>query len=325
MKKTRLVYILAASHSGSTLLAILLGGHPGICTVGELKATSMGDVDHYLCSCRARIKECPFWSDMKQEMADRGLSFDITDAGTDLLNGAGPYIRRLLRPLHRGPALELVRDAALSLSPAWRSRLSRFQIRNSSLVDSLRARTGRDVVVDSSKVGIRLKYLLGNPTLDIRIVRLIRDGRGVALAYVDPARFADAADPGLRGGGAGRGREDEKLTVAEAALEWRRSNEEADAILSGLDPSRWRNVRYEELCADPDRTLRSLFGFIGVDPGVGVEQLDFGGLHVIGNGMRLDISPRILLDERWRQTLGPLDLRVFDSVAGSLNRRLGYL
>ena len=324
-RKTRLVYILAASHSGSTLLAILLGGHPGICAVGELKATSMGDVDAYLCSCRARIRECPFWSGMKQEMADRGYAFDVTDAGTDLLSGAGSYIRRLLRPLHRGPVLELVRDAALSLSPAWWSRLSRFQARNSALVASLRARTARDVVVDSSKVGIRLKYLLRNPTLDVRIVRLVRDGRGVALAYVDPARFADATDPRLRGGGTGGSREDEKLTVAEAALEWRRSNEEAEAILSGLDPSRWRNVRYEELCTEPDRTLRSLFDFIGVDTGVGVEQLDFDGLHVIGNGMRLDFSRRIRLDERWREALGPRDLRVFGSVAGSLNRRLGYL
>ncbi|MGZ8474215.1 MAG: sulfotransferase [Candidatus Deferrimicrobiaceae bacterium] len=325
MKKTRLVYILAASHSGSTLLAILLGGHPAVCTAGELKATSMGDVDRYLCSCQARIRECPFWAGMKQEMADRGFAFDITDAGTDLFSGAGPYLRRLLRPLHRGPALELVRDTALSLSPVWRSRLSRFQARNSALIESLRARTGKDIVVDSSKVGIRVKYLLRNPTLDVRVVRLIRDGRGVVLAYVDPASYADAANPRLRGGGTGRSREDEKLAVAEASLEWRRSNEEAEAILAGLDPSRWRNVRYEDLCADPDRTLRFLFDFIGADAGVGVERLDFEGLHVVGNGMRLDFSRRIRLDERWRQALGPADLRVFDSVAGSLNRKLGYL
>ena len=46
----RLVYILAASHSGSTLLAMLLGSHPDVCTVGELKATSLGNVEEYLCS-----------------------------------------------------------------------------------------------------------------------------------------------------------------------------------------------------------------------------------------------------------------------------------
>ena len=35
---TKLAYILAASHSGSTLLAMLLGAHRETCTVGELKA-----------------------------------------------------------------------------------------------------------------------------------------------------------------------------------------------------------------------------------------------------------------------------------------------
>lgn len=322
--KTRLVYILAASHSGSTLLAILLGSHPEICTVGELKATSMGDFDRYLCSCRAKIRMCPFWSAVSGDMAERGFDFDITDAGTDLLSGAGPYIRRLLRPLHRGPALELVRDAALSLSPAWRSRVSRFQSRNSALAETVCARTGKEVVVDSSKVGVRLKYLLRNPAFEVKVVRLTRDGRGVALTYIDPVRFADAEDPALRGGGMGGNREDEKVTLADAALEWRRSNEEAEAVLARLDSARWRNVRYEELCADPDRTLRSLFTFIGVDPGVGVEQLRFEGHHVIGNGMRLDSSRQIRLDERWRQTLAPRDLQVFDSVAGDMNRRLGY-
>ncbi len=48
--KIRLIYILAASHSGSTLLSLLLGSHPEITTIGELKATSLGDPDQYRCS-----------------------------------------------------------------------------------------------------------------------------------------------------------------------------------------------------------------------------------------------------------------------------------
>ena len=46
---TRLVYILAASHSGSTLLATLLGAHRDTVSVGELKATSLGNADEYKC------------------------------------------------------------------------------------------------------------------------------------------------------------------------------------------------------------------------------------------------------------------------------------
>jgi Sulfotransferase family len=318
---TRLVYLLAASHSGSTLLAQLLGSHPELGTVGELKATSLGDPDRYRCSCGAFIKQCPFWARVRESMARRGLDFDITRAETDIRTGASPYVQRLLRPLHRGPAFEALRDAALALSPAWRAALPRIQRRSAALAASICEVTGKPLVVDSSKIGLRLKYLLRTPGLDVRVIRLIRDGRGVALTYVDPARFADAKDPSLRGGGTGADREAEKLSMAGAAREWRRSNEEAEAVLSGIDRSRWTQARYEDICASPRETLSRLFSFLGVaDLEIDTKQ----ERHVVRNGMRLDWQGDIRLDESWRKELGPEQLRDFDAEAGELNRRYGY-
>lgn len=321
---TRLIYILAASHSGSTLLAMLLGSHPEICTVGELKATALGDPARYRCACGALIRVCPFWAKVARAMAGRGVAFEVTAAGTDLAAGASPYARRLLRPLHRGRVLEAVRDVALRLSPAWRSLLPEIQQRNTALVESLREVTGKRVIVDSSKVGLRLKYLLRNPALDVQVVRLVRDGRGVALAYMEPARFADAARPELRGGGSGGGREEERLSAGAAAREWRRSNEEAEAILAALPPGRSTVVHYEKLCREPEVELQKLFAFAGLPPLATSPDFRAANRHVIGNGMRLDRSAEIRLDERWRAALTEEDLRAFDAVAGPLNRRYGY-
>lgn len=321
---TPLVYILAASHSGSTLLALLLGRHPEICTVGELKATSLGDPSRYRCSCGAPIRQCPFWASVAEAMGRRGHRFDVADAGTDLAAGAGRYARRLLRPLCRGRALEGLRDMALGLAPSWRGRLRLGQARNAALVESLCEVTGKRVVVDSSKIGLRLKYLLRNPALDVKVVRLIRDGRGVALACADPARFADAKSESLRAGGNGGGREDERLSIAEAAHEWRRSNEDAEAILAGLDPARKVEVRYEDFCRSPASTLEALFAFVGVPPSADVGDFRAASRHVIGNGMRLDFTLEISVDERWRTELTGEDLRAFDAVAGPLDRRYGY-
>lgn len=323
-KKIRLVYILAASHSGSTLLSMLMGAHHEICTVGELKATRLGDPDGYRCSCREEIKKCPFWAGISRDMAQRGFSFDMANAGTDIRSGASPYVRRLLRPLHRGPFLERFRDVALALSRTWRSELPRIQARNQALMECILARTGKRVIVDSSKIGIRLKYLLQNPVLDVRVIRLIRDGRGVALTYTDPAGFADARDPSLRGGGMGKDRESERLPMAQAAREWRRSNEEAEAILRHLDRSRWMEIRYETLCKYPDETLHQLFTLMGVDPEPVTSDFRSIEHHVIGNGMRLDSTRVVRLDERWRSMLSVTDLAIFESVAGEMNHRLGY-
>ena len=82
-KPDRLVYILAASHSGSTLLAMILGSHPEVCTVGELKATSLGNADDYPCSCRRRIRDCPFWTRIRSDMAARGFQLDFNDPRMD--------------------------------------------------------------------------------------------------------------------------------------------------------------------------------------------------------------------------------------------------
>ncbi len=169
-------------------------------------------------------------------MHEKGFAFEFQDARTDVKSGTTPYERRLLNPLHRGPALERMRDAALALSPGWSRRLHEHQGRNRALMEAVLNRTGRDVLVDSSKVGIRLKYLLRIPDVDIRVVRLIRDGRAVALTYTDPAGFADTSNPALKGGGSGdvASREHLRLPMQKAAREWRRSNEEAASILSEL-------------------------------------------------------------------------------------------
>jgi hypothetical protein len=324
-KKARLVYLLAASHSGSTLLAMLLGAHPEVATVGELKATSLGDPAKYRCSCKRLLVECPFWSRLKQEIASRGFpDFAITNARTSIFEVDSRYAARLLAPLYRGGPWEFIRDAALSLWPQWRGHLNQTQARNLALVQSVQSVTGAKVVIDSSKVALRLKYLLRIPELDLRVIRVIRDGRAVSMTYTNEWKYADASDPSLRGGGTGQKPAPIRENMADAANEWKRSNEASDAILSTLPRQHWTEVRYEELCADPAATLRRLAKFLDVD--AASVNLNFRSReqHVIGNGMRMDSTSEIHLDERWKTDLNADDLLVFEQVAGPLNRKYGY-
>jgi len=322
----QLAYILAASHSGSTLLNMLLGSHPQIATIGEMNLSprAMGDLDRYRCSCGQFIRQCPFWRKVGEGMARRGMAFDLACARTDYRGVESRYAQRLLTPMHRGRALECIRDIGLSVSPAWPRQLAEAQRRNAALASTVAELSQAQVVVDSSKVGLRLKYLLRNPQLDVRAIRLIRDGRAVALTYVDPASFADATDPGKRAGGMGGNRAKERLSIAQAAYEWRRSMKEGEQVLRYLGRSQWTEVRYEELCADPDTTLNRLFTFLCVDPDKRVKDFRSIEQHVVGNGMRLDRTSEVRLDARWKHVLTAEHLQVFDQVAGVTNRRYGY-
>jgi hypothetical protein len=142
---------------------------------------------------------------------------------------------------------------------------------------------------------------------------------------MNPANFADASDPTLRQGGMGGDRSGECLTMEQAAREWRRSNEEAEAVLQRLDKSQYTESRYESLCLNPDETLHRLFTFIGVDPTKRFTNFRNTEHHIVGNGMRLDSTSEIHLDERWRNELSRNDLAQFDSVAGDMMRKSGYL
>ncbi|WP_166371950.1 sulfotransferase [Psychromonas sp. SA13A] len=322
-KKQKLVYLAAASHSGSTMTAMLLGAHPDLCSVGELKAINLGDESSYLCSCKTLAKDCSFWKGVTDKMETKGHDFCISNAGTDIRTGATPYMHRLLRPLVRDPFMEFVRDSLLILSPIWRKQLPLLQKRNADYVRSIAEQAGVETVVDSSKIGIRLKYLLRNPDLDIKVIWVVRDGRGVSLAYKDPSEFADAKDPKFRGGGAGKTPEHSR-GIGVGAEEWVRCNQETEALLATMSKESWMQVHYEDICNDTEKTLNKLFEFIGVDPSL--KRLDFKTVehHVVGNGMRLDDSEVIKLDDRWKALLSESELVTYHQITGEYHNSLGY-
>ncbi len=324
--KQAVAYILAASHSGSTLLALLLDSHPEICSVGELKVGALGDLDNYLCSCRRKLLECPFWSNVREDMHEAGEEFELNNPRTDIRAVQHPILRKLLRPMVRGRFLEFVRDAMLWFVPAWHRHFRNIKRRNRAFLSALARLSGASVVADSSKVGVRLKYLMRDEQIDVRVIRLVRDGRGVALTYVDPSEFADAKTAELRGGGTGKSDTHAKLDMTEAAYEWARANTEAEALKGRLNSNQYLEIHYEDLCSNTEHTLNTVYRFLNVAESASevIENIDKIEHHIVGNGMRLDADHTIVLDERWREQLSAEQLEEFDKVAGALNAKYGY-
>jgi hypothetical protein len=298
--KRPLVYIHSASHSGSTFLALQLARHPEIGTVGELSGTRYRAMPGYKCSCGQVLKHCEFWRRVSAAMARRGFAYSATSAETDIRNANSPVARRLLKPMHRGALFESVRDLGLLLAPGGWAHIERVQRMKLALVASIMECTGKPVLVDSSKSGVQLKYHLRNPGLEVKLLWLVRDGRGVTLSM-------------MRNQGA---------SLAHGAYEWRRRNEEAETIVRHLERRRWMQLRYEVLCAEPERTLEALFRFIGVAPRASLDAAP--ELHVLGHRMRMNSGAPVQVNQRWRTELTGDDLALFDAVAGRMNRAYGY-
>ena len=320
------VYILSASHSGSTLLAMLMNSHPDMTTIGETSPGKMGDINKYRCSCGRIIIECPFWENVIVEMQKKHPEFYFDHFGTKFDCVSKPIINRLLLFEHRGIFLEFLRDNMLRLFPYWRQSKHAIMTRCYDLATIVLSLSGGRIFVDSSKLAHRLKFLLHIPEFSIKVIHLVRDGRAVALTYMNQDEFGDSKDISLRRGGMGIKAEatTASLPMEKAADEWRRCLRSAKHILRGLDKSQWIEIHYEDLCRDTEAVLGRLFTFLGLESGKRVKDFRSVEQHVIGNGMRLDTTSQVVLDERWRTVLTKDDLKTFDRIAGAMNRRYGY-
>lgn len=63
LPRIRVLYILASTHSGTTLLHLLLGAHSRIESIGELERVlgERGKTRTHSCTCGKTLAECDFW------------------------------------------------------------------------------------------------------------------------------------------------------------------------------------------------------------------------------------------------------------------------
>jgi Sulfotransferase family len=143
-----------------------------------------------------------------------------------------------------------------------------------------------------------------------RFVHIIRDGRDVALGYLDRDEWGPS-------------------TLPDAAFYWASRVRRGQASGRELVQARYTESRYEDLVADPEAVTRRLCGFLDLDyrPEMlryherGAEFIAatrdpqaFGGLaRPVTKGMR-----------DWRTEMAPDDVLRFEAIAGDLLTELGY-
>lgn len=297
----RFVFLMSPSYSGSTLLTLLLARHPRVATVGELKATQMGDVEQYQCSCGQIITHCDFWARLKQQLAERGVPLDLRNFGTNYRMRGSPLIDLGLRMRVLPAVGELVRNSLLAAVPRAAATLRRLNERNRAIAEAVCQVQGADVFLDGSKEPQRFLMMLRAGFPDPHVIHIVRDGRAAANSAIGH-EYAD---------------------LGHAARDWRNTHAQAMRIRRLLPAERFISIRYEDMCADANGVIDSLFRFVGLDPteGNAVQQRVH---HVLGNSMRLRPLQEIRPDERWRRQLSPAQLAVFDRIGGKMNRRFGY-
>lgn len=142
-------------------------------------------------------------------------------------------------------------------------------------------------------------------------VHLVRDGRDAALSFLAMKRrprFNWARPRGL----------------LSFAAQWRRELEAARAFGARLGAGRYRELRYEDLVADPERELRGVCEFLGLEfePGLLEYHRDVDATSLVDHP-KLAEPPGAGRSD-WRTQLEPGQQESFEAVAGPLLDAYGY-
>jgi len=299
----KVVYILAHSRSGSTLLARMLGQVESWACVGEVRYLwRRGMVENQRCGCGERFSDCAFWSAVTRE------AFGQVDQST------ASDMARLLRDADRVWRMGRLGFGRLGrLEPG--ERVSAALQLLSRLYTAVQRVSGSSVIVDSSK-SPSYGYLLGlTPGIQVHLVHLVRDCRGVAYS-----RLRRNARGELHW-------RSENLLVARTALEWAAVNGLSHLLKSALP---YTLVKYEDFVSDPQQTLQRIMS----DAHQPVPSLSFldtssvllGTDHIVsGNQMRFE-SGWIPLrpDEEWRRRLTRRQLIILNAITWPWLARYGY-
>lgn len=279
----KVLYVVGVGRSGSTLLERMLGAVPGFHNAGELNALfSRVSVQDQRCGCGRSFSTCPFWESVGQHGLDRWdsrLVHRLAELQPRLIRQR--YIPRLLAP-RLAP-------------PSFRRELDEYVDAYRRVYEAVAEVSGAEVLVDASKSAAQLFALRHIGDLDLRVINLVRDSRGVAHSWSK----ADVAMPQIRG------REALMRTYAprDLALMWSALQLESAYLCAAAGHG--ARVRYEDLIADPRRTLEQALLSVGLPPQPG--WLD----HVDDRSVTLQ-SSHGLAGSRFRFKSGRIELKLDD-------------
>jgi hypothetical protein len=309
----RVLFLGGLGRSGTTLLERMLGQLPGVCPLGEVVHMWQRDLlDDDRCGCGTRFSACAFWQSVGAEAFG---GWDGVDAGRILgLQNAVERTRHIPWLASRAPCCGTGRTAQVGEYAAYYEQVYR----------AAAAVSGAHTVVDSSKHSALAFCLRHAPGIDLRVIHLVRDSRGVAYSWTKRVHRPEAVDA----------QEMTRYTPSRSALLWNAHNAAFDLL--GRRDVPVRRMRYEQLVADPRAELRSLARFAGIEQSTvdlpflrrdgGRYTAHLGPTHsAAGNPMRFTVGPVALRrDDAWQQALPAAQRRLVGAITAPLLSAYGY-
>lgn len=307
VRRIPVLFVGSVPRSGSTIVADLLNEHPHMSNIGELvHLWERGVIENNLCGCGRTFAECEFW----------GKVGEIAFGGWRHVSGDRMRALQLRADRTRHiPAL-----LAPGFTRGFKTSIGQYGAVVSRILRAVLEVSGAPVVVDTSKHVSTALLLRQLPDVDLRVLHLVRDPRGVAHSWSKSVARPEVIEAD---------REMARLHPARIGLRWMWFN----WAFSNMDrlgvPV--TTMRYEDFVVDPHGALDHIFEFAGVAPTAQelfdtTTALELGEGHsVAGNPRRLEREPvAIRADDAWKAQFDPRMRALVRRVTAPLMSRYRY-
>lgn len=281
----RILFVVGAGRSGTTLLDLLLGQVPGFFSGGEVSYVwTRALQDDQLCGCNVPFRSCTFWQEVFRQAFGGMDQVDLE------------HVAQLTRRVNHDRYVPFRRLSSTEDRAAYEvyGRLL------GRLFHAVRDVSGARWIVDSSKGPFQRVALDAIPGAEIHTIHLVRDSRAVAFSWQRKKVRREIH---------WKQAEMKVFPAWKSALHWDKRLLQSEAVR--VLPGSFQTVRYEDLVTDPAGVLQTVLERLG-EPAATLSFLDGGRVtlgvnHTVsGNPMRfqrgtIEVRP----DTEWREKMAP--------------------
>lgn len=160
-QKIKLLYLLGAGRSGTTLLATVLNSHPKIQTIGEMHQFAEYLADDKTCSCGKKLDSCPFWGPIVGDLKSQEIDWGEIKKTQEYKEKHNQILKLWLNKKADHDYLKT----------------------QEAIFKSISKNQSKEVLLDSSKYIARFLLLRRSQNLNLKGIYVVRDVRGVINSF----------------------------------------------------------------------------------------------------------------------------------------------
>lgn len=303
----RVLFIGGLGRSGTTLVEKLLNELPATFAVGEtIHVWERGVRNQERCGCGEPFEDCPQWSAVGQEAFGGWDEVDL-----DEMIGLRWRVDRSRR-------LPVIAESQRRGRPT--PDQDRYLLHLRKVLLAAAAVAGQPkVLLESSKHLSTAALMALDDAIDLRVLHLVRDPRGVAYSWTKDVERPETDGEVMP-----------TYRPARTAARWVTDNLGFEALALWVPTLR---LRYEDVLADPTGSLRAIAEFVELDEAnldlnfIAGETVTLSKpMHsVAGNPLRFGGDEmKLALDEAWKTKLDSAQRRLVTTITAPMLWRYGY-